>query len=545
MKLEGIISKRRDAPYEAARSRSWLKVKCAARAGVRHRRLHRSRGLARGHRRAAARACTSGDRLDFAGKVGTGFTDKARATLRRRLDALEQKAEPVRGEARRASARAHWVKPELVAEVEFTEWTSDGRLRHPSFQGLREDKPARQVVREKPTTTSKRWRRRQPSVERRSQARGRNAAASPKEAERWQGVRLTNPDRVLYPDLGLTKLDLAAVLRRSRTGPAPRPGRPLTLVRCPEGIAEAVLLPEARRTGGRRRRCGGCKIQEKTKVGEYLVVDDLPGLIGLVQIGILEIHTWNSTGRRRRAARPDRLRPRSRHRAALGPRGGGGGEGARPAAPADGLKSFVKTTGGKGLHVVVPLGRPADLGRDLRLLGSDRLGDRRARSRRPSWPRCRRPGGRARSSSTGCGTCAAPPRSPRTPRARSRPPRCRCRLRWDELDPSGGPPAFNVKNVPARLASLKADPWAGVPEDPAEAAPSLRFVERSTELRPRSQTGSCAISVKWYATIATYRPAPARMASPAAGTWRCAQSSSTPSCTQESFSSMNDMGESS
>jgi bifunctional non-homologous end joining protein LigD len=260
----------------------------------------------------------------------------------------------------------HWVRPELVAEVAFTEWTSDGRLRHPSFKGLRDDKKATDVVRERPApegptsghgngvvpsgAEAPRPVRRPPGREPRTRASASENAVPAVVA----GVRLTHPDRVLYPARGMTKQDLARFYESIADWVLPHlRGRPLTLVRCPEGQGKECFYmkhsgvwapPTLRRI----------RIREKTKVGEYLIVDDLVGLVSLVQMGILEIHTWNSTAEHLET--PDRVVfdldpgpavpwPEVIEAARL----------VRGMLEAVGLESFVKTTGGKGLHVVVPL----------------------------------------------------------------------------------------------------------------------------------------------------------------------------------------------
>ena len=443
MKLEGIVSKRRNAPYEAARSRTWLKVKCiheqefviggftdpeGARAGI----------------GALLLGVYEGDRLDFAGKVGTGFTDKGARALRQTLEAIEEKTSPFAAQIP-GTARAHWVKPERVAEVAFTEWTSDGRLRHPSFKGLREDKPAREIVRERPREVED------------VAPKLRRSPGGPETIV--AGVRLTNPDRVLYPDQGLTKLDLARYYETIADSILPHvKGRPTTLVRCPEGLAQPCFYqkhtgwwaPEALRR---------VKIQEKTKVGEYLVVDDLAGLVGLVQIGILEIHTSNAPADD--VERPDRIvfdldpdtaLPWSRvveaaHRV-------------RERLGADRLASFLKTTGGKGLHVVVPLaGRPTwdDCSAYAERIATEIAGQE-PRAYVVEMSKAKRAGKvfidwlrnvRGATSIATWSTRAKPAAPVSVP------------VGWDELGPRGGPPDFSVKNVPRRLKALDADPWAG------------------------------------------------------------------------------------
>jgi bifunctional non-homologous end joining protein LigD len=492
MKLEGIVSKRRDAPYEAARSRTWLKVKC----------VHEQEFVIGGFTdpegsRAGIGALLlgvyDGDRLDFAGKVGTGFTDKSARTLRQSLEAIQRKASPFAAKIP-GTARAHWVEPERVAQVAFSEWTSDGKLRHPSFKGLREDKPARQVVRERPrevedvapsepmapkqpTAKSARKPAKKPAKKAATKASAsaksvprplRSAEKPPASVFRRSpggpetsvaGVRLTNPDRVLYPDQGLTKLDLARYYETIADWILPHvKGRPTTLVRCPEGLAEPCFYqkhtgwwaPEALRR---------VKIQEKTKVGEYLVVDDLAGLIGLVQIGILEIHTWNALADD--VERPDRIvfdldpdtaLPWSRVVEAA--------HKVRERLTADQLESFVKTTGGKGLHVVVPLaGRPTwddcsgyaeriateIAGREPRAYVAEMSKAKRTGKVFIDWLRNVR------------GSTSVAAYSTRAKRGAP----VSVPVGWPELGPRGGPPDFSVKNVPRRLKALDADPWAG------------------------------------------------------------------------------------
>jgi bifunctional non-homologous end joining protein LigD len=480
MKLEGIISKLRDAPYETTRSRSWLKVKCVreqefviggftdpegSRAGI----------------GALLLGVYAGDRLEFAGKVGTGFTDKSARALRQALEKREQKASPFATKPP-GSARAHWVKPDLVAEVAFSEWTEDGRLRHPSFKGLREDKPAREVVREEPRaleevappagaahTALGVW-----PAKRSVSLRGRggsSAAARSTEEKRGAkratsrntasvaGVRLTNPDRVMYPDQRLTKLDVARYYETVADWILPHvKGRPTTLVRCPEGLSEPCFYqkhtgwwaPEALRR---------VKIQEKTKVGDYLVVDDLPGLVGLAQIGILELHTWNSLADD--VEHPDRIvfdldpdtaLPWARVIEAA--------RTVRERLTADGLASFVKTTGGKGLHVVVPLaGRPTwDACAAYAEAIATEIAGRAPKAYVAEMSKAKRTGKvfidwlrnvRGSTSIAAYSTRAKPGAPVSVP------------VDWDTLDPRGGPAEFDMKNVPRRLARRKADPWAG------------------------------------------------------------------------------------
>jgi bifunctional non-homologous end joining protein LigD len=345
--LEGIVSKKRDAPYRGTRGPEWLKIKCLKQQEIVIGGYTEPEGSRIGIGALLGGVYESGH-LVYVGKIGTGFDNRMLRDLQQRLSRLEQKTSPFASRPAGA-ARAHWVKPELVAQVSFSEWTSDGKLRHPAFQGLREDKPADSVVRERPATTEDEMKRTAPA---RRSSRPAKATAEAVVA----GVRLTHADRVLYPSHGTTKLDLARFYESIAKWILPHlEDRPTTLVRCPEGAHKTCFYqkhvgywaPESLRR---------VKIQEKRKVGEYLVVDSLASLIGLVQIGILEIHTWNSVVKR--LEQPDRVV------FDLDP--GPGVEWAqvvecarviREALHTLELESFVKTTGGKGLHVVAPLVR--------------------------------------------------------------------------------------------------------------------------------------------------------------------------------------------
>ena len=281
------MSKRRDAPYEPTRSRSWLKVKCLKRQEFVIGGFTDPEGSRVGLGALLLGVYDKDGRLEFAGKVGTGFTAKVLDDLYKKVAAREQRESPFAQAKIPGITRAHWVKPELVGEVAFTEWTSDGRLRHPSFQGLRADKSPKDVVREQPRAV-RRWRPAQSP--RAATKRGPKTGGEEKVA----GVRLTHPERVLYPPQGITKHDLALFYESIAKWILPHvKGRPLTLVRCPEG-AEKDCFYMKHSLGWAPEALRRVKIQEKTKVGEYLVADDLPGLISLVQMGILEIHTWNA-----------------------------------------------------------------------------------------------------------------------------------------------------------------------------------------------------------------------------------------------------------
>jgi bifunctional non-homologous end joining protein LigD len=299
LRLEGIVSKRAADAYRPGRGAGWLKTKCVLRQELVVGGFTEPEGAARDGIGALLVGAHdgAGGPLRFAGKVGTGFTNALARTLRARLDALRVGECPFAPRpAGWLGKNARWVRPVLVCEVEFTEWTADGKVRHPSFQGLREDKEAGEVVREEPSTSTSTTR---------SRTRTSSRTRSRSDAVFVASVRISSPGRVVYPDLGLTKLDVvryydevaAAILPHLR-------GRPLTLYHCPEGLAgECRFMKHSKvwAPGAVRR----VRIPEKTKVGEYLVVDGEAALLSVAQMDVLELHTWNSTTDR--LEEPDRL----------------------------------------------------------------------------------------------------------------------------------------------------------------------------------------------------------------------------------------------
>jgi bifunctional non-homologous end joining protein LigD len=348
-------------------------------------------------------------------------------------------------------------------------------MRHPAFQGLRDDKPATAVVRERASTVEDVVERRpSPSSSRRAvRPRAKTSAAAPSTSATAPakpaaatageavvaGVRLTHPDRVLYPPQGTTKRDLALFYESIADWIVPHlADRPTTLVRCPEGAHKTCFYQK--HTGSwapdSLRRV---KIQEKRKVGEYLVVDSVAALVGLVQIGILEIHTWNSVVAR--LEQPDRIV------VDLDP--GPGVEWKRVIECAHRvrddlqtrkLQSFVKTTGAKGLHVVVPLepgpswDETSEFARDV----AERLASADPRRYTARMAKTERAGKifidhlrnvRGATSVAAYSTRATPQATVSVP------------IGWDELTPSLRSDHFTIANLPQRLAGLVADPWAG------------------------------------------------------------------------------------
>jgi bifunctional non-homologous end joining protein LigD len=363
-RLEGILSKRRDQPYASGRSRDWLKIKCA-----REQELVVIGFTKPGGSRVGLGALVLGyyedGRLKHAGRVGTGFGRKMLLDLRQRLKPLVLDRPPVAGPLPAAARRGvTWVRPELVAEVGFTEWTSDGMLRHPTFKGLREDKPASEVVREKPAATpapkSSGWRRAKSAAKapraRAQPAKPARARASEAQSAEVAGIEITHPERVVYPELGVTKLELARYYESVAERILPHiAGRPLSVVRCPRG-AGAPCFFQKHGHGHFPDAVKAVEVEEGSGKALYLMVDSLPGLIAVVQMGAMELHPWGS--------RADRLEHPDVMIFDLDPAEGVPWKSVTQSAlllrgllEHLGLESFLKTTGGKGLHVVVPLAR--------------------------------------------------------------------------------------------------------------------------------------------------------------------------------------------
>jgi bifunctional non-homologous end joining protein LigD len=322
---EGIISKKAEAPYRGARTKTWLKIKCTLRQEFVIIGWSTSDKKGRGFR-ALLLGLNEDGQLRYAGKVGTGFSNEVQLDLRARLDkiATDKPTAPVP----RADARgANWVKPRLVAEVAFAEFTADNVVRHASFLGLREDKPASAVVAEKPQPLQ----------------------AAP------DNIKISNPERVLFPDAGVTKGELVDYFRA--VGPLMAEWtleRPLSLVRCPQGRAKKCFF-QKHNTGSFGPHVHQIPIEEKKgQIEDYVYVKDAAGIIACVQMGTIEFHGWGSLIAD--IEKPDRLV------FDIDPDEGLAFAEVKKAARdlhrylADmGLQTFPMLTGGKGIHVITPL----------------------------------------------------------------------------------------------------------------------------------------------------------------------------------------------
>ncbi|HVX93776.1 MAG TPA: DNA ligase D [Polyangia bacterium] len=444
--LEGIVSKRRDAVHRAGRNLDWRKIKCGLRQELVVGGFTEPEG-ARAGVGALLVGYYEGAHLRWAGKVGTGagWTATFLSDLRRKLERLRTKESPFDPPVADSWLRRHalWVRPALVAEVRFAEWTNEGRVRHASVQGLRADKSPEDVRRERPAVVA-------PPPARSS----RPATAGVEIA----GVRISHPDRVVYADLGVTKADLARYYDAvaDRMLPHVR-DRPLTLLRCARAIDPAhekggcTMIKHAKAWGPLPLR--RVRIQELHKTGEYLVAVDREGLVSLAQMGVVEIHTWN--GHAGAPYEHDRvvfdLDPGP---GVAWPRVVAAAHALRELLETRRLRAWVKTTGGKGLHVVVPI---APTSWHACLAFARGVAEAMVRTQPRTYTVALPKAGRAdkilvdvlRNGRANTAVAAFSARA-RAGATVSMP------IAWDDLAPSLDPVAFTIASVPG---GRRADPW--------------------------------------------------------------------------------------
>ena len=301
--LEGMVSKRADLPYRAGRGSAWQKIKCMQRQEMVVGGFTDPEGSREGFGALLLGVYEPDGSLAYSGKVGTGFSDATLASLSATLSRLQQKASPFSNPPIGAEGRrAHWVKPVLVAEVSFTEWTDDGTLRHPSFIGLRADKAAREVVREPSMAPAPSG----PAVNPPQRIAVRSVTRPVTDKNAVAGIALTNPDKTLYPEAAVSKRDLA--LYYAAVGESMLPhlsDRPLTLLRCPNGWNEECFYQKKAEDG---INAAISRIEIENSDGStalYMMADSVPAIVALLQMGVLEMHPWGSCAPR--LAFPDRI----------------------------------------------------------------------------------------------------------------------------------------------------------------------------------------------------------------------------------------------
>lgn len=346
MGLEGMIGKRKESLYSSHRSRDWIKLKCTQRQEFVIGGFTDPKGARAGIGSLLLGVHDQEGNLVYAGNVGTGFSEKNLSDLRKKLDAIASSKNPFSSETD-IDKKAHWVKPTLLAEVSFGEWTNTGRIRHSVFHGLREDKKTSAIIREKPV------------------AKQGNSGSAKSDTAKLdlpstlpRNFKVSHGERIIDPSTGISKIDLIRFY--ALVAPLMMPhlkGRPVSLVRAPEGIDEQLFFQKHMET-----LLTGIALLDPALDPEHAPLMEIAkplGLLSAAQMNVIEFHTWNAV--KTAIDKPDRMT------FDLDP-----GEGVKWEIVREstllvgsflaqlGLQSFVKTSGGKGMHVVVPLKKRYD-----------------------------------------------------------------------------------------------------------------------------------------------------------------------------------------
>lgn len=447
--FEGIISKRVDAPYVNARSPSWVKVKHENTDEFLVVGYTDPKGSRSGFGSLLMAAPDKGG-LRYVGRVGTGFDDAKLAAMHRQLKALDtdKAAVELPSHVPFKASSVHWVNPTLVAEVAFRGWAKEGLLRQASFKRLREDKTAKELGAAATAVPAK-------------AAKATKAPAKAKAPDRYaDGVTISHPERVVFANARLTKGDVADYYRQMARWILPEVARrPLSLLRCPDGVDKPCFFQKHHGTG-LGDAVEAIPLEQKSGREDYLYIEDTEGLLQLVQMNTLELHPWGASVDD--PEHPDRLV------FDLDP-----GEGvtwtAIKAAARDvrdrlqeiGLESFVRLSGGKGIHVVVPLTPKADWAQAKDFCESfaqamaehapDRYVATMSKAKRTGvifidWLR------NARGATSVCSWSlrARPSAGVAVP------------LRWEELGRITAADAFPLPKALQRAQKLKKDPWEGI-----------------------------------------------------------------------------------
>jgi bifunctional non-homologous end joining protein LigD len=356
LKLEGIISKRADAPYRSGRQQSWLKSKCGMEQEFVIIGWRPSDKVGRAFSSLLLAVREEG-KLRYAGRVGSGYSGARLEDLQAQLKKLARSKPPVDDVPREIARHAKFVEPKLVAEIEFRGWTREGLVRQGAFKGLREDKPASQIVREQPMAINKPKKKAGklagPSKETPPNSSG---LAKSKDEDVIEGVRVTHPDKILFADQGITKRDLIDHYIKVADRMLPHiANRPISLVRCPDGEGGECFF-QKHASKGFPEEFGAVPIRESSGKKDYLYIEDLQGLIAAVQMGALELHLWGTHVDN--VEQPDRMvfdfDPDEAVDFGMVKQAA---QDMRKRLQSLKLESFPMVTGGKGVHVVVPLAR--------------------------------------------------------------------------------------------------------------------------------------------------------------------------------------------
>ena len=464
--LEGVIAKRRDGLYTSSRSTDWLKLKCQARQEF------VIGGFSdRSDNPKAVGALMLGyfdahGVLQFAGRVGTGWSSEDAVTLRTKLGKLVAGKSPFPPGTTRSTrwltkpaAQDHWVEPKLVAEIAFAEWTPDGSVRHASYQGLREDKPAKSVGRERakaPPHSEKAVTASSKTSAKTAAAPATRAAAKAGNAD-VEGVRITHPERVIDTASGHTKLDLARYYASIAEFMLPHlKSRPVSLVRAPEGVGGELFFQKHADV----RTMPGVKDLPDLWEGHgpLLEIPSAKALVAAAQMNVVEFHTWNSV--KQKVDKPDRMI------FDLDPGEGvefaqvrEGAQLTRTLLEELGLQCWIKTSGGKGLHVVVPMSARLDY--DTVKAFSQRIVQHLAQTIPQRFVAKSGPANRVGKifvdylrNGFNATTAAAFSARARPGLGVSMP------IAWDELPAIRGGAQWTIADARDRLSFQKADPWA-------------------------------------------------------------------------------------
>jgi bifunctional non-homologous end joining protein LigD len=458
MGLEGVIGKRRDAPYVLRRSPDWIKLKCTQRQEF----VIGGYTEPQGERTAIGSLLlgvhdTDGH-LRYAGNVGTGFHQRALTDLHKKLASLATEKSPFSGPTGRYR-NVHWVKPSLLAEVSFAQWTADGRIRHSVFQGLRSDKKARAITRDQPVHVNT------PAT--------KSKPPPPALDTPLKSIKITHPDRIVDAASGITKIEL--IRYYSLVAPLMMPhlkGRPVSLVRAPDGVGGELFFQKHLE---RVEMDGVRQLSPELDPGHapLLEIVEPKGLMSAAQMNVLEFHVWN--GMKNTLMKPDRFTfdldpgektewPAMQQAALL----------VRAFLQQLELESLIKTSGGKGLHVVVPIRKQygwdaiKDFSRAIVVHLAKNLPDRFAAK---SGPRNRV--GKIfidylRNGFGATTVCAWSVRS-RPGLGVSVP------IAWEEVEKLSNSAQWNVANIHTRLDQGNA-PWADAPFENQSVSPAMKIL---------------------------------------------------------------------
>jgi bifunctional non-homologous end joining protein LigD len=474
MELEGIVSKKLDSPYVSGRSGYWTKAKC--RAG--HEVVLGGWTTDGGQVRSLLAGVNREGHLVYVGRIGTGYGAAAAKQLLPKLKALTREKSPFGGDNAPAKEKnVRWLKPTLVAEIEFAGWTGAGMIRQAAFKGLRQDKPATDVVAEMPMHISNT----DITPAKKLAARVRSEANT-----EVMGVTISKPDKALWPDANdgtpVTKIDLARYFEQVGQWMLPHlKGRPCSLVRAPDGVSGQQFFQ-------RHAMAGMSNLFEQVKVkgdkAPYVQIDRVEALAAVAQMGALEIHPWNCA--------PDEPETAGRLVFDLDPAPDvkfdavvAGALEIRDRLAAVGLVSFCKTTGGKGLHVVTPLRGGKDsvkwpVAKDFAHVVCSQMAHDSPKKYLDTMSKSQRAGriflDYLRNDRTATAVAVL------SPRARAGAP-VSMPLNWQDVERGLDPKSYTVRTAPKLLGKTK--PWADYAKSARALTAAVRHITRTEKARKR------------------------------------------------------------